>query len=147
MFQNEEKRSRRMERTIYLHKTFHKSFPNRQVEDIIEKVGRSCEQNKADKTKQKTGKKEKVQNQKDKQKICKSEWNNKTLTCTVGEGVLKYTELTNENETYEKEIRFRGRARNWNRNRMQNKSTCHTNTEQAVLVAVGNVVCAEGDLL
>lgn len=48
---------------------------------------------------------------------------------------------------YEKEIRFRVRASTRNWNRMKNKSTCHTNIEQAVLVALGNAVCAEGDLL
>lgn len=77
----------------------------------------------------------------------KSEWNNKTSPWTVRKCVLKHTELMNENEVREKEIRFRGRARTRNWNRMQNKSTCHTNIEQAVLVALGNAPCVEGDLL
>lgn len=76
-------------------------------------------------------------------------WNNKTSFWTVRECVLKYIKLMNENDMWETEIRFRGRARvrarNWNK--MQNKSTCHTNIEQAVLLGLGSAACAEVNLL
>lgn len=126
-----------------------KSNSNRQIKDIVKKVDRSCKEIKAEKNKTGKWKMDKFRktNRKYAEK-CKSEWGNKTSPENLsGKALLNTQDLMNENDMYEKEIRFRDRARARNWNRMQNKSTCETNSEEAVLVALGNVVYAEGDLL